>query len=100
MGRVNKCKIEGTIGRYVGRDNILCTDAWRSYTHFARSKGIEHYKINSSENEHVKKGIYHIQNVNNYHKRLKDWMCRFNGVASKYLDNYLAYFKFLDTVSF
>ena len=34
-------------------------------------------------------GIYHIQNVNNYDSRLKTWMRRFNGVATKYLDSYL-----------
>ncbi|AOM81716.1 hypothetical protein BBEV_0322 [Salisediminibacterium beveridgei] len=26
-----------------------------------------------------------IQNVNNYHRRLKGWIQRFNGVATKYL---------------
>ena len=48
---------------------------------FAREKGLDHYSIKSTE-AHVKKGIYHIQNVNNYHKRLKDWLAHFNGVAS------------------
>lgn len=28
-------------------------------------------------------GVYHIQNVNSYHSRLKKWMDRFNGVATK-----------------
>ena len=36
-------------------------------------------------------GIYHIQNVNNYDSRLKTWMRRFNGVATKYLDSYLGW---------
>ncbi len=35
------------------------------------------------------KGLYHIQNVNNYHSRLKGWIDRFNGVASKYFDHYI-----------
>lgn len=96
MGRINKKKVEVNIGNLVKPDNIICSDAWRSYAFFAKSKGIDHYKINSSEKEY-KKGIYHIQNVNNYHHRLKQWLDRFNGVASKYLDNYLAWFKFLDT---
>ena len=62
-------------------------------------KGLEHYSIKSME-AHVKKGIYHIQNVNNYHKRLKDWLVHSNGVASKYLDNYWAWFRFLDSKGF
>jgi hypothetical protein len=35
-----------------------------------------------------------------FHKRLKDWLAHFNGVASKYLDNYLAWFRFLDSKGF
>jgi hypothetical protein len=30
-------------------------------------------------------GSYHIQNVNAYISRLKRWICRFNGVATRYL---------------
>jgi hypothetical protein len=36
-------------------------------------------------------GIYHIQNVNAYHSRLKKWIAKFNGVATKYLANYLGW---------
>jgi len=44
----------------------------------------------------VKKDIVHIKNVNAYHSRLKGWMRRFNGVATKYLDNYLSWYRCLD----
>lgn len=36
-------------------------------------------------------GVYHIQNVNAYDSRLKTWMKRFHGVATKYLENYLGW---------
>ena len=45
------------------------------------------------------KGIYHIQN-DNYHQRLKQWILRFKGVATRYQQHYLAYFNFLDVLSF
>ena len=38
-------------------------------------------------------------NVNGLHSRLKNWIKRFNGVASKYLDNYLVWFLFVDSHS-
>jgi len=41
-------------------------------------------------------GIYHIQNVNAYGSRLKGWMKPFNGVATKYLANYLGRHRALD----
>ena len=31
-------------------------------------------------------------NINNFHSKLKQFMSRFNGVATKYLDNYVNYF--------
>lgn len=46
----------------------------------------------------VKIELDHIQNVNNYHSRLKGWIDRFNGVATKYLDHYLSWFQYLDIV--
>lgn len=39
------------------------------------------------------KGLYHIQNVNNYDRRLKGWIQRFNGVPTKYLNKYLTWFQ-------
>ena len=36
-------------------------------------------------------GQIHVQNVNAYHSRFKQWLGRFHGVASKYLPNYLGW---------
>ena len=40
--------------------------------------------------------VFHIQNVNAYDSRLKTWLRRFNGVASKYLDHYLSWRRLLE----
>jgi hypothetical protein len=40
-----------------------------------------------------------IQNVNSFHSRMKKWIDSFKGVATKYLDNYLAWFLFVDSSS-
>jgi hypothetical protein len=37
-----------------------------------------------------------LQN-NSYHSRLKRWIDRFNGVATKYLQHYLAWFRYIDS---
>ncbi len=37
--------------------------------------------------------VYHIQNVNRVHSILKDCIKKFNGVATKHLQNYLNYYK-------
>jgi hypothetical protein len=54
--------------------------------------------LNASKKRRVS-DVYHIQNVNSYHGRFKGWLNRFNGVSSKFLDNYLVWFRFLDAHS-
>jgi len=43
-----------------------------------------------------RQGPYHIQNVNGYHSWLHEFIRRFKGVATKYLDNYLFYFNLMN----
>ena len=43
-----------------------------------------------------KKGNYHIQHINNYHSRLKDFIKKFNGVSTKYLGNYIVWHNFVN----
>ena len=72
-------------------ENVLCTEAWRAFTTFAKKHGLEHYSLNS--NGQGVEGIFHIQIVNS---RWKKWLDSFNGVASKYLYHYLVWFQYLD----
>jgi hypothetical protein len=95
-GRITAAQINHVIGNLIHKDAVLCTDSATNYIAFAKQSGINHEVINTRKGVHVKKGIYHIQHVNSYHKRLKGWMERFNGVATRYLDNYLFWFRFLD----
>ncbi len=77
MGRILKTQVEDTIGQYISTENILCTDSWRAYTTYAKQKGVAHYRIKPDKGIYAIKGIYHIQNVNNYHKRFKYWLDHF-----------------------
>lgn len=76
-------------------DALLCSDTKPSYKAFAHKYHFILKTINASKKEHVK-GIYHIQNVNAYDSRLKEWMKHFHGVATKYLDSYLGWMRLLD----
>ena len=49
-----------------------------------------HIALNASAGERTD-GSYHIQNVNAYISRLKQWMARFKAVATKYLASYLGW---------
>lgn len=95
-GRLKAKEIDSVIGDYIHPSALLCTDTGTNYKRFALMKGLKHETINVRQQQYIKKGIYHIQNVNSFHKRLKIWMARFQGVATKYLDNYLYWFRWLE----
>ena len=48
-------------------DNVLITDTQKPYKTFANETRLEYYSIKSINRKHVPKGLYHIQNVIDYH---------------------------------
>lgn len=95
QGNLSKVKAGKVLDGKLDNVTTLCSDAsltWKAYT---KDSGIKHVVLNQSKKTRVK-GIHHIQNVNACHSRLKDWIRDFRGVASKYLDNYLVLFRFVD----
>ena len=74
----------------VTKRNVLVTDKHRAYIQFCEDLELQH----EAEYAGVRRtGAYHMQNVNALHSQLKRFMRRFNGVATKYLDNYLVYWQ-------
>jgi hypothetical protein len=55
-----------------------------------------HQLINLRAGIRVVDHAFHIQNVNAYDSRLKGWMARFYGVATKYLPNDLGWRRCLE----
>ena len=58
--------------------------------YFARETGISHQAVNLRAGERVR-GAVHVQNVNAYHRRFREWLAGFHGVATRYLPNYLGW---------
>lgn len=77
-------------------DAILCTDGSSVLAAAVKEIGVTHRPVNVSAGRRVVAGVFHIQNVNAYDSRLKNWIRRFHGVATRYLDSYLGWFRTLD----
>ena len=80
----------------LAQDVVLCTDGNQSYRSFADTENIAHVRLIASNESRVINKVYHIQNVNAYDSHLKGWLRRFNGVATKYLPNYLGWRRCLE----
>ena len=58
--------------------------------------GITHRPVNLAAGGRVIAVVYHVQNVNAYDSRLKEWMRRFHDVATHYLANYLGWRRLIE----
>lgn len=96
-GRVKAEEIDAVFGECIEPTSLLCTDTATNYKKYAILKKLKHETVNLNQNKRVKKAILHIRHVNNFHRRLKGWMERFQGVETHYLDNYLYWYSWLES---
>lgn len=101
IGRLKKADVEAAIGSRISSRTILCTDSHVSFKGFAIDNSIEHHAIRADLKQYVKNGIYHVQHVNSVHNRLKKWINhQFWGVSTKYLQQYLNWFRIKEVLRY
>ncbi|NRB78144.1 MAG: IS1595 family transposase [Saccharospirillaceae bacterium] len=84
---INKC-----LGEKVANESVFCSDGQPAYNKICCEHHLHHVIL---KNNHCKQGVFHIQNINSYHSQLKHWYVKMHGVASKYLAQYLGWFRML-----
>lgn len=92
----DKASVVAALGPLLPKDIILCSDSSSTLAAAAKALGVAHRPINLTAGIRVVAGVYHVQNVNAYDSRLKDWIRRFHGIATRYLDSYLGWFRAID----
>jgi transposase-like protein len=93
MGRITKSDIVESFQQPLPKETILCSDGHVSYKGYSKDNNLKHIVLRADLKQYVKKGIYHIQHVNELHNRLKKWIDgTFWGVSTKYLQSYLNWF--------
>lgn len=90
LGHMSTQNLEDNFARQITADSVLVTDKHRAYIKFCEDLELQHEAAYAGVR---RTGAYHMQNVNALHSQLKGFMRRFNGVATKYLDNYLVYWQ-------
>ena len=95
MGTLTKAQLHRCLPPVMDQDVLLVTDGHAAYAAFAREAGISHQAVNLRAGMRVR-GAAHVQNVNAYHSRLRQWLGPFHGVATRYLPNYLVWRWILD----
>jgi hypothetical protein len=79
----------------IAKDALYVSEGKTVIKEFSKQKKLNHVTTNSSFKEDETEFI-HTKNINKYNDQLKYWMKRFRGVATKYLHNYLSWYRELD----
>ena len=97
--RLTKDQITKALEGKIADNTVLITDKHPSYKAFAKENpSIKHKTLLAKDHVDKQDSSIHLQRVNNTHKELRTFLRPFNGVSSKYLQNYLNWFAYVDKV--
>lgn len=89
LPRLDAASITTVPGQVISRPAQLCCDGGTAITAFARRARVTSHALSSPGHPRPQAPDQHINNVNAYHGRLKEWMRRSHGVATANLPTYL-----------
>ena len=115
LPKLNRVSITAALDGIVTAGNEFCCDggtaivafasaalpsanADGTFGSFARRAGIPTHILPMPGKPKPNEPDFHINNVNAYHGRLKEWLRRFHGVATKNLPNYLGWRRTLEAL--
>lgn len=98
--RLSEKEIASVLDGKLAKGATLITDKHNSYKAYARNNPeINHKVLLARDHVDKKDKTIHLQKVNNTHMQLRKFLSPFNGVSSKYLQNYLNWFSYVDKIN-
>jgi transposase-like protein len=92
----DSASIGAALAGVITAENHLVGDGGKPLAAFARKAKIPFHAVPSPGKPAPEAPHLHLNNVNAYHSRLKQWLSRFHGVATKNLPNYLGWRRALE----
>lgn len=93
--RLTSMEITKALEGKIAPETILITDKHPSFRTYAKSQtSVKHKTVLSKEHVSKTDKNIHLQHVNNTHAQLRKFLMPFNGVSTKYLQNYLNWFAY------
>ena len=91
LAKLDRASVTAALAGVVTPANQLCCDGGKAIVSFARKGKIPCCILPKPGGPRPDAPDLHINNVNAYHGRLKEWLRPFHGVATKYLHRYLGW---------
>ena len=99
LPRLDAASISAVLGPVITRPAESCCDGGKAITAFARRARVTFHVLPAPGGPKPTAPELHINNVNAYHGRLKEWLARFHGVATKNLPSYLSWRRTIEALS-
>lgn len=93
---IHRQDIEAAIGNFIKKDTILCTTNLPVYYYFCKFRHVMQYRMDDVYSTE----LFNINIVKKYINCMKTWFLRFKGVSTRYLNNYVMWYKFLHDINF
>lgn len=94
--RITGKQLKKAIGKKLQKNSVLITDEHPSYKKLVKmQKGITLKQVPAKQRVDSKDKRINIQKVNNHHRQLRKFLESFNGVSSKYLENYIQWCNYM-----
>jgi transposase-like protein len=98
LAKRDRASVTAALGGVVTPKNQLCCDGGKAIVSFARKAKIPCCILPKPGGPRPEAPNLHINNVNGYHGRLKEWLRPFHGVATEYLDHYLGWRRIVEAL--
>ena len=98
--RLSTEQIRQALKGKLAEGTTLITDKHPSYKALTKQNpSLKHKTVRSTDHVNPKDKTVHLQHVNSTHGQLRKFLSPFNGVSSKYLQNYLNWFAYADQLA-
>lgn len=98
-GFINQPVLENLFNGKLSDESVVMTDGLRAYKQFLDTTNAQHIILPRFGGAITKArvvGPYHLNNVNAMHSRFRSFLYPYKGVSTKFLNNYLALFLWLE----
>ena len=92
LGTVSADALNKVFAQHLKADSVLVTDRNSSYIRYSAQHELRLIQVKNCHS----KGLFNIQRINSYHSLFKRFIRPFNGVSTKYLNNYFVWHNFLN----
>ena len=92
LGRCTTEMLNNSLGLKIKNATTINADSASAYQEFCRSNNL---KLNAIPSGFHSNGTFNISEINGIHSQLETWLCKFRGVSTRHLQEYLDWFVYI-----